>query len=236
MPEEPHRRTSTPLSSPPCLAAPTRLLRALVLGPALRLLSPLTVEGADLLPAAGPLLLAANHGSHLDAPAVLAALPAALRDRALVAAAADYFYRDRLRAAASDLAGAYPFPRRGGPAELRLAVDRTAALLAAGWIVLLFPEGTRSRDGRLAPFRPGVVCLARRTGAPVVPVAVTGAGAAWPPGRAPRGGAVRVCFGRPWTPPPGAADLAAASLAVAVAELSAGPPAAAGVARSGSDR
>ncbi|HEY3107201.1 MAG TPA: lysophospholipid acyltransferase family protein [Chloroflexota bacterium] len=203
----------------PRLSAPCRLARAIAFGLALRLLCALTVEGADRLPAEGPLLLAANHSSHLDGPAILAALPAGLRDRTLVAAADDYFYRDRLWAAAASLLGAFPFVRRGGPAALRVGLDRTTALLEAGWSVLVFPEGTRSRDGRLAPFRPGAVCVAGRSGATVVPVAVVGSHLAWPPGCWPRGGAVTVRFGRPWTVPPGAAEPAAASLAAAVAEL-----------------
>src|SRR3989475_13012992 len=105
--------------------------------------------------------------------------------------------------------GASPSARHAGPTGLRAALDRTAGLLEAGWSVLVFPEGTRSRDGRLARFRPGVVCIARRSGATVVPVAVVGSHPAWPPGRPPRGGTVTIRFGRPWTDPQGAAERAA---------------------------
>jgi 1-acyl-sn-glycerol-3-phosphate acyltransferase len=202
----------------PRLGIGRRLARAALIGAA-RLVAPLTVEGADRLPADRPLILTANHGSHLDAPLVLAALPKRLRDRTLVAAAADYFYRDPLRAALAGVVGAYPFARRGGPSQLRASLDRTASLLDAGWSVLLFPEGTRSRDGCLAPFRAGAICLAGRTGAPIVPVALVGAGAAWPPGRAPRRAPVVVRFGHGWRPPPGDPAAAAADLAGAVAAL-----------------
>src|SRR5687768_4875842 len=103
----------------PHLSTGCRLARALLTGPGLGLVAPLSVEGVERLPLDRPLLLTANHSSHLDAPAVLAALPRPLRDRTLVAAAADYFYRDPLRAAASSLLGAYSFARRGGPCALR---------------------------------------------------------------------------------------------------------------------
>jgi len=146
------------------------------------------------------LVIVANHASHLDAPAILAALPPHARHRTAIAAADDYFYRQRLLGFAVSLAiGAFPFPRQGS-----LGLDRAADLLARGWNVLLFPEGTRSADGALHDFRCGVGRLVARTHAPVLPVGIVGSHALWPRSqRFPRRGPVAVRFGEPWHPEPG---------------------------------
>jgi 1-acyl-sn-glycerol-3-phosphate acyltransferase len=186
---------------PPCPA-----LRAgiqLLLGPAVRwLCAPLRVEGAEHARGlVGPTLLVANHASHLDAPLVLAALPGEVRARLAVAAAEDRFFRDPLVGLAVSLGlGAFPFPRGRGCAAGLLRARR---LLEAGWHVLLFPEGTRSRDGRPGPFRSGAAHLARTAGVPVLPIGIVGAHALMPPGAAaPRRGPVRVRFGEPYLPAP----------------------------------
>jgi long-chain acyl-CoA synthetase len=148
---------------------------------------------------AGPVVFVANHASHLDAPAVLAALPPAARCRLAIAAAEDYFYRRRLPGwLASQAIGTFPFPRQGG-----VGLVRAETLLAQGKSVLLFPEGTRSTDGAQHAFRHGVGHLLLHTGVPVVPVAIVGAYAAWPKGhRWPRRRPIRVAFGQPWRPEP----------------------------------
>jgi 1-acyl-sn-glycerol-3-phosphate acyltransferase len=145
------------------------------------------------------MLFVANHSSHLDAPAVLAALPADLRTRTAVAAAEDYFYARPLTGlAVSHLVNAFPFPRRG-----TAGLVRSARLLNAGQSVLVFPEGSRSPDGRPRPFRPGAAALLRWTGVPVVPVGVVGTYHVLPRGSVvPEPGPITVRFGRPWRPPP----------------------------------
>lgn len=150
-------------------------------------------------PSEGPLIFVANHASHLDAPAVVAALPRSARRRLAIAAAEDYFYRRRVVGRLVSLGvGAFPFPRRG-----RLGLDRAEALVASGWSVLLFPEGTRSVDGSQQVFKQGVGHLLLTTGVPVVPVALVGTHAAWPKGqRMPRRGSVCVAFGEAWRPDP----------------------------------
>jgi 1-acyl-sn-glycerol-3-phosphate acyltransferase len=95
--------------------------------------------------------------------------------------------------------GAIPLARKGadtGP--LRNAIET----LEAGRGVLIFPEGTRTRDGSVGEFRPGFLFLARRTGSAVVPVAIEGAHEVWPPGRKwPRlGGRIHVSVAEPITP------------------------------------
>lgn len=177
------------------------LLFSCTLVPTLRALCrPFRVEGAEELRAIhGPLLIVANHTSHLDTPILLAALPSALRRRTAVAAAEDYFYRaPALGLAVSLTVGAFPFPR---DRRCTLGLARAAGLLRQGHNVLLFPEGTRSRDGRLAPFRRGVGWLLARSGATVLPAAICGAHTLQPRGaRRPRRGPVTVRFGAPWTP------------------------------------
>jgi 1-acyl-sn-glycerol-3-phosphate acyltransferase len=146
-----------------------------------------------------PVVFVANHASHLDAPAVLAALPRSARHRLAIAAAEDYFYRRWLLGHLASVAmGTFPFPRQG-----RLGLERAEALLAQGHSVLIFPEGTRSLDGRLHTFRHGVGHLLLTSGVPVVPVAIVGTHLVWPKGRRlPRRGAVRITFGQAWRPEP----------------------------------
>jgi 1-acyl-sn-glycerol-3-phosphate acyltransferase len=140
----------------------------------------------------------ANHGSHLDTPALLAALPRSVRHRTAVAAAADYFYRSRLLGAACSLGvGTFAFPRQG-----RVGTQRAAELLADGWNVLLFPQGTRGSSDQL-PFRHGVGYLLAETGAPVLPVGIAGSRELWPRGqKLPRRGPLEVRIGEVWQPDP----------------------------------
>ena len=155
----------------------------------------------DLAEWADPVVFVANHGSHLDAPAILAALPAAIRHRTAIAAAEDYFYRNRLVGLTMGLGiGAFPFPRQG-----TLGLERAAALLADGWNVVLFPEGTRSADGAQHVFRDGIGHLLLASHAAAVPVAIAGTHTLWPRGRRlPRHGPIAVRLGAPWSPRPNA--------------------------------
>jgi 1-acyl-sn-glycerol-3-phosphate acyltransferase len=145
-------------------AAPAR--RALWRG-VLALTGGLRVEGE--VPSE-PCVVVANHSSHADTAALLAALPA--RTRPGVAAAADYWFGSRLRTIACRvLVGAFPVRRSGGGGGDLLA---TSDVLRRGRIVVVYPEGTRSRDGGLARFRSGAARLAARAGVPMVPVAIMG--------------------------------------------------------------
>ncbi|MGO1971777.1 MAG: lysophospholipid acyltransferase family protein [Propionibacteriaceae bacterium] len=166
----------------------------------------LTVEvhGLEHLPRpARPVLLVANHSSHLDTPLVLNTLPATRRRRTAVAAAADYFFDSGFRAGATGIAfNAFPISR--GPASSRHADPVTACigLLADGWSVLMFPEGTRSPDGYFGEFAPAVAEIALDQGVPVVPIGLRGTfaahprGSAWPQAGRPR---VSVRYGAPIT-------------------------------------
>jgi 1-acyl-sn-glycerol-3-phosphate acyltransferase len=159
----------------------------------------LRVHGAGALPA-GPCVIVANHSSHADTAALIAALPA--RRRPVVAAAADYWFRGGVRAAiCRALCAAFPVRRSGGgSADLAAA----ARLLAAGHDVIVFPEGTRSRDGQTGDFHRGATRLAAAAGAPLVPAGISGTRTLLPPGGAgrPRRAAVTVRFGAPVPMPP----------------------------------
>lgn len=183
-------------------AWPVRALRACLQGVLLfpllrRVCRPLTVEGqAHLASLRGPALLIANHASHLDSLTVLAALPEGRRRRIAVAAAADYFFTDQKRALVASLAlGAFPF-HRTGPVAASLA--HCGDLADGGHCLLVFPEGTRSTDGTIAPFKPGIGLLTRELGLPVVPIYLDGLYSVLPKGRTmPHPGSVRVVIGAP---------------------------------------
>ncbi len=149
-----------------------------------------TVRGA--LPPPGCVIVA-NHSSHADTPALLAALPA--RHRVRVAAAADYWFSDGVRAGACRaLVGGFPVRRNGGG-----AVDLAAAvpLLRAGHSVVVFPEGTRSNGEGVGEFRSGALRLAAQAGVPVVPVGLSGTARLLPAHGRVRPAAVTVHVGQP---------------------------------------
>ncbi len=130
----------------------------------------------------GPVILVANHASHMDTPVILSALPRKLRKRTVVAAAADYFYRNRLVASIVSLIfNTTPIDRHGG--GLSKNGGHLDKLLDEGWNLLLYPEGTRSRSGVPGPIRRGAAVLAASHEVKIIPIRVTGTNAAMPPGR-----------------------------------------------------
>ncbi|QSB14782.1 1-acyl-sn-glycerol-3-phosphate acyltransferase [Natronosporangium hydrolyticum] len=139
------------------------------------------VTGVDRLAGlTGPVVLVANHSSHLDAPLILGSLPPHLADRVAVGAAADYFFDARWRAAVTALVfNAFPVERYRSSRLRSLA----PYLLARGWSLLLFPEATRSEDGWMSTLRLGAahLCVSRQV--PAVPIALRGTYAAMPRGR-----------------------------------------------------
>jgi 1-acyl-sn-glycerol-3-phosphate acyltransferase len=155
---------------------------------------------------AGPAIFVANHCSHVDTPVLLGSLPARWRRRTAVAAAADYFYTTPLLADSVSLAfGTVPLERRGN--GMGTDADHIERLIGRGWSLVVFAEGTRSRDGRLGRMRSGAAVLAARHGLPIVPIHISGTHRAMPIGRAwmsrPEGGGrwarhtIRVSFGAP---------------------------------------
>jgi 1-acyl-sn-glycerol-3-phosphate acyltransferase len=161
------------------------------------------VVGQDRLAALdGPFLICPNHSSHLDVSTLRLALGRQHRRRLAAAAAEDYFFvGHRFRSFLAAWLGGFAFRRRGANPGSVSEIER---LLASGWSVLIFPEGTRSRDGEMSPFKPGIGLIATRTGRPVVPVRMVGLHDVLAPGnRLPRRGHVEVRFGEPLRARPG---------------------------------
>jgi len=156
-----------------------------VLGPLMDLYTRRRVVGRERLDdLTGPVVFVANHNSHMDTPVILRALPGRFRRRTAVAAAADYFYDTRRKALSVSLGfGTVPLDRNSGAG---VGPGQTAHLdrhFRDGGNLLVFPEGTRSRDGRVGRLRSGAALLAVQHQLPIVPIYVSGTGAVMPRGR-----------------------------------------------------
>jgi 1-acyl-sn-glycerol-3-phosphate acyltransferase len=156
------------------------------------------VQGLDRLDRLRPpVMFIANHASHLDTPLLLCSLPTRWRERTAVAAAADYFFDVGWRAATTALVfNTFPIDRAGG----KRATSTARQLVAEGWNLLVFPEGTRSKDGWVGRWRHGAARLCIEFGTPAVPVSLRGTYAAMPRGRSwplPGRRRVSVRFGPP---------------------------------------
>lgn len=149
-----------------------------------------------------PFLVCPSHSSHFDFSAVRLALRSRHRQRIAAAVAADYFTVSAIRWFFAAWLGAFPFNRSGhGGHE---TIDQALGLLDSGWSVLVFPEGTRSRTGTMAPFRPGIGLIAVKSGRQVLPVRILGIQRVLPPGaRRPHRAPVEVRFGAPIRAQPG---------------------------------
>jgi len=145
----------------------------------------------------GGFVVVANHSSHLDTPLIVGSLPRPLARYLAAGAAADYFFNVWWRRGLTALFfNAFPVRRTG----TQTSSTSARSLLMRGIPVLIFPEGTRSKDGELGRFKPGAAALAAACDVPCIPVALIGAhiahprGTNWPKrGRFPVG----VIFGDP---------------------------------------
>ncbi len=195
---------------------PARTLRRLSLPtwilPIARIFARIQVDGREHLERlTGPVLFAANHQSHMDAPAILAALPPRFRYRVAPAMAKEFFkahffpeqfgrrawFTNSLNYYLAALFfNAFPLPQREVGA--RQTLRYIGELFGEGYSVLIFPEGIRTQAGEIGTFRAGVGMIASRLGVPVVPIRLEGldkvlhqkAKMATP-------GPARVAFGRP---------------------------------------
>jgi len=143
----------------------------------------------ERVPARGGLLVVSNHQSYLDP--ILAALPIY---RPFSPMARESLFRNR--AFSWLIRSFYAFPVKRARADLG-AIREAIRRLRQGQIVLVFPEGTRSRDGSIARLHAGMIVIAQRAGVPVLPMVIDGAYECWPRGRLlPGPSALRVIYGR----------------------------------------
>ncbi len=168
-----------------------------LLGPWLRLLFRPIVEGAEHIPTDGAAIVASNHLSFCDS----VFLPLMMRRRIVFLAKAEYFNRPGIVGWAKRVfftgMGAVPIDRSSGSAA-RSALDTGAGVLRQGALLGIYPEGTRSPDGKLYRGKTGVARLALRARVPVVPVAIPNTHQVQPLGsKLPRLMRVRIRFGEP---------------------------------------
>jgi 1-acyl-sn-glycerol-3-phosphate acyltransferase len=171
----------------------------LVAGPFLRLMARPEVSGAENIPATGPAILASNHLSVVDS----IFLPLMVDRPVTFAAKSEYFTGTRWR---DKVVGAYLRSTnqlstdRAGARAAQAMLDAALDLLNGGQLFGIYPEGTRSPDGRLYRGRTGIGYLALNSGAPVIPVAMIGTERILPPGhRIPRPGKIEIRIGEPIT-------------------------------------
>jgi long-chain acyl-CoA synthetase len=156
--------------------------------PLSRIFARVTVTGLEHLEAIrGPVIFAANHTSHFDAPVILDSLPARWRYRTAPAMMKEFFdahffperytrkqwFTNSLNYYLSSFFF-FAFPLTQGSAGTRQTLRYMGELVEEGVSILIFPEGRRMEAGEIAPFQPGVGMIASRLGVPVVPVRVRG--------------------------------------------------------------
>lgn len=173
------------------------LLKHVILGPLLRLLFRPRIEGLENIPEDGAAIVAGNHLSFSDH----FLMPAILKRRITFLAKAEYFtgpgLKGRLTAAFFRSAGQIPVDRSGKDAG-KAALREGLGVLSKGELLGIYPEGTRSHDGRLYKGKVGVAAMALGAGAPVVPCAMVGTFEIQPPGqKIPKVRRVTIRFGRP---------------------------------------
>ena len=159
------------------------LFYVLIVKPFLLLAVGVSVRGRDRLPRQGPALIVANHNSHLDALVLAAILPLRLLPHIRPAASAEYFLRGRWRSwFAQRVIGILPVETKGGCSHAEVLREVRDAL-AAGDIVIFFPEGTRGEPEALGKLKSGIVWLAQELPAvPICPVRLRGLGKVLPKG------------------------------------------------------
>jgi 1-acyl-sn-glycerol-3-phosphate acyltransferase len=168
-------------------------LKWVLLGPALRLLFRPKVTGLEHIPRQGGAIIAANHVSFLDPLLLPLVVP---RRRVMFLTKVKYIDKPMLRWLLSG-AGVIPVAT-DDPRAVGEAVTAAVEVVRSGRLVGIFPEGTRSPDGRLHRGKTGVARIALESGAPVIPVGITGTDLAFPRGaRLPRPRSVRIAFGPP---------------------------------------
>ncbi|MCX5337649.1 MULTISPECIES: 1-acyl-sn-glycerol-3-phosphate acyltransferase [unclassified Streptomyces] len=173
------------------------LLKYVLLGPLLRLVFRPRIEGLEHVPASGAAIVAGNHLSFADH----FLMPAILKRRITFLAKKEYFtgpgVKGRLTAFFFRSAGQIPVDRTGKEAG-QAAIREGLGVLAKDELLGIYPEGTRSHDGRLYKGKVGVAVMALKAGVPVIPCAMIGTFEAQPPGKViPNIHPVTIRFGEP---------------------------------------
>jgi len=151
------------------------------------------VEGADLVDPAGSYVVVGNHTSNLDIPTIMGRLPVSVR----FLAKRELFKVPVLGPAMRSI-HMIETDRRAGRAAHRVINEQVATVIGAGLSVMIFPEGTRTEDGEMLPFKKGAFRIAVDNDMPVLPVTILGAGEAWEPhSKLIRGGRVRLIVHEP---------------------------------------
>lgn len=174
-----------------------RLFKYVLIGPVLWVFGRPTIEGRSNIPKHGPVILAGNHRAVVDS----FFLVLMVRRRITFVAKSEYFTGSGIKGALQRWffggAGQVPIDRTGADAS-RAALDTAIGILDTGGVWGIYPEGTRSPDGRLHKGKTGVVRVALETGVPVIPVVVHGGDAVNPPGtKMWRFSKVRIVVGEP---------------------------------------
>jgi 1-acyl-sn-glycerol-3-phosphate acyltransferase len=156
---------------------------AMVVRPLTWIVLGLNVRHGERLPNDGPVILVANHNSHLDTMVLISLFPLGLLPKLRPVAAADYFLSNRFMAWFSlNIIGIIPVTRGGGSAD---PLQGASEAVGRGDLVILFPEGSRGEPERLNEFKKGVWHLAKRhPNVPILPVFLHGLGKALPRGEA----------------------------------------------------
>ena len=173
------------------------LLKYVFLGPWLRLIFRPQVEGREHVPATGPAIIASNHLSFSDS----IFMPLMVKRRVTFVAKSEYFTGKGLKGWLTKMffigTGTIPVDRSGGRAA-QAAIETGLRVLREGNVFGIYPEGTRSPDGRLYRGKTGVARLALESGAPVIPVVMLNADEIQPPGKIlPKVKQVKIRFGAP---------------------------------------
>jgi 1-acyl-sn-glycerol-3-phosphate acyltransferase len=174
------------------------VLKYVVLGPWLKLIFRPRVEGLQYVPVEGPAIIASNHISFSDS----IFMPLMIKRRKVTfVAKAEYFTGRGIKGFLTRMffvgVGAIPVDRSGGRAA-QAAIDTGLRVLREGHLFGIYPEGTRSPDGRLHRGKTGVARLALESGAPVIPVAMLNLDEIQPPGKlVPKIKQVKIRFGKP---------------------------------------
>lgn len=182
---------------PDILVYGLRAFAALIIRGLLRIYNRFEIIGHENLRTNRACVIVANHCSHLDAICLLAALPLRKLHCAFPVAAADYFFQSVPRTwIAAVIANALPFARQ---VRVRQSLSICWELLGnPGNILIIFPEGTRSKTGETQQFKSGIGALVAGRDVPVLPCYLQGTFRVWPKGRRlPRPGKIRLIVGAP---------------------------------------